>query len=244
MDGRRLLPSALVELSLTDFQNAQTMRRKQDGIPHNRTSPGRNTGAVSGNRCRERTLSSDRAKTARSLVRAPRQQVHRREEEALREERMPQPRHGVSVPIDAVVLRAEKPQTEKRGLRYLLRGFPRRSAQLHEGSMDSGRSRSGPGSGSCSVGMVGWTGPASGEKREYRCLKQCTLQGPRYGSRGRACRIGAPIAWSRKSVAVRPSARRKDRLKVLTLANPEPAAMRYTGRSVSSSNLFARSKRQ
>jgi hypothetical protein len=46
-------------------RDAQTMRQKQDGIPHNRTSPGRNTQAVSRNLCRKRTVSSDRAKTAK-----------------------------------------------------------------------------------------------------------------------------------------------------------------------------------
>jgi hypothetical protein len=68
MDGRRLLHSRVCRTQFDGFhyrRNAQTMRRKQDGMPHSRTSPGRNTGAVGKNRCRERTVSSDPAKTAK-----------------------------------------------------------------------------------------------------------------------------------------------------------------------------------
>jgi hypothetical protein len=52
---------------MADFITAAMLRlrRKQDGMPHNRTSPGRNTGAVSRNPCREGTVSSDRAKAAK-----------------------------------------------------------------------------------------------------------------------------------------------------------------------------------
>jgi hypothetical protein len=112
---------------VADFITAAMLRlrRKQDGMAHNRTSPGRNSQAVSRNRCRKRTVSSDRTQTAKQASAdfvffevcgslsgrttefqqietlrylALRQQLHRQEEEALSEERTPQSRHGVSVP--------------------------------------------------------------------------------------------------------------------------------------------------
>lgn len=101
-------------------RNAQTMRWKEDGMPViGQEHPGREQEPLPRTNCIERPRQN--CEVPFTEVRALRQQLHRQEEEALSEERTPQPRHGVSVPTDPVLFQAEKPQTEKRGLRYLLK---------------------------------------------------------------------------------------------------------------------------